>query len=69
MRGHGGLYKALTMKDSERLRREGDKIKFIDPIIKRGQVAGFGKEEEGKTFHKLHFLRTTSYFSACVTSL
>ena len=30
-------------EESERLRREGDKIKFIDLRFKRGQAAGFGK--------------------------
>ena len=29
---------------SERLRGEGDQIKFIDIRFERGQVVGFGKE-------------------------
>ena len=37
-------------------RRERDRIKFIDLRFERWQVVGFRKEEEGKTFHKLHVL-------------
>ena len=32
------------MEESERLRGEGDHIKFIDLRFERGQVVGFGKE-------------------------
>ena len=41
-------------EESERLRGERDPIKFIDLGFERWQVAG--KQEEGKTFHKLHVL-------------
>ena len=39
---------------SERLRGERDQIKFIDFRFERWQVVRFRKQEEGKTFHKLH---------------
>ena len=55
---HGGLYKPQRRKkeESERLTGEGDRIKFIDRRFERWQVADLGKEEEGKTFHKLNAL-------------
>ena len=37
-------------EDSERLREEGDRIKFIDFGLQRRYVVGLG------TFRKLHFL-------------
>ena len=42
--------------ESERLIGEGDNIKFIDLRFERWQVVDSGKQEEGKTFHKLHVL-------------
>ena len=58
MEGHGDHYKAPTMEErkSERLRGERDQIKFIDVRFERWQLVGFGKEEEGQTFHELHVL-------------
>ena len=35
-------------EESERLRGEGDQIKFIDPRVERWQVAGFWKETWGQ---------------------
>ena len=62
-KGYGGLYKAQTMEERRKRtakRRERDKIKFIDLRFERWQVVGrtqnSGKQEEGKTFHKLHVL-------------
>ena len=58
-KGHGGLYKAPTKEErqkSERLREEGDQIKFIDVIFQRWHVVGFRKEGGGKKFHKFHVL-------------
>ena len=43
-------------EESERLRGERDQIKFIDLGFERWQVVRFRKQEEGKTFHKLHVL-------------
>ena len=40
----------------ERLRGEKDQIKFIDLGFERWQVVRFRKQDEGKTFHKLHVL-------------
>ena len=42
----------LKKEESERLRGEGDKIKFIDFRFERWQVVGFGKEGrmQGATF-------------------
>ena len=34
----GGLYEAPTKEESERLRGEGDQVKFIDFRFERGQV-------------------------------
>ena len=44
-KGHDGLKKPQQLKkeESERLRREGDQIKFIDLRFDRWQVAGFRK--------------------------
>ena len=56
-KGYGGLYNAPTKKEeSERLRGERDQIKFTDLGFERWQVPTFRKQEEGKTFHKLHVL-------------
>ena len=43
-------------EESEQLRGARDKIKFIDIRFERWQIVGLRKEEEGKTFHKLHIL-------------
>ena len=47
-------------EESEQLRGQRDKIKFIDLRFERWQVVRFrkarGRQEEGKTFHKLHVL-------------
>ena len=48
--------KPQKVKKEERLRVERDQIKFIDLRFERWQVVGFRKEEEDKTFHKLHIL-------------
>ena len=56
-KGHGGLYKAPTKEDMRKRkaqRRERDQIKVIDIRFQRWQHSG--KQEEGKTFHKLHAL-------------
>ena len=44
------------MEESKRLRGESDQINFIHLGYERWQVIGFGKQEEGKMFHKLHVL-------------
>ena len=54
-KGHGSPYKGPTIKEGERL-RERDKIKFIDLRFERWQVGNSGKQEESKTFHRLHVL-------------
>ena len=43
-------------EESERLRGEGDQIRFNDLRFERWQVVGFRKQEEGNIFHKLHIL-------------
>ena len=41
--GHGGLYKAPTVKEqNDRVRGEEDMIKFIDLRFERCKVVGFG---------------------------
>ena len=42
-KGHGGLYKASKIEESERQRRERDQIKFIDLGCERWQVVRFRK--------------------------
>ena len=42
-----------TEEESERLRGERDKIKYIDVRLEQGQIVGFGKEQEARTFRKL----------------
>ena len=56
-KGYGGLYKAQQRKKEEREQlMYRDKIKFINLRFERWQVVGSGKQQEGKTFHKLHAL-------------
>ena len=43
------------MEESEKLKGEGNNIKFIDLRFERVEIVGFGKEE-GKMFHRLHVL-------------
>ena len=43
-------------EEGEELRGERDQIKFIDLRFERWQVVGLRKQEESKTFHKLHVL-------------
>ena len=43
-------------EESERRRGERYQFRFIDLRFERGSVVGSGKQEEGKTFHKLHVL-------------
>ena len=43
-------------EEDQRLRGEGDKVKFIDPGFERGQVVGFGKGREGNMLYELHIL-------------
>ena len=40
-KGHGGLYKAPTKQESERLRGVRNQIKFVDLRIERWQVVAF----------------------------
>ena len=47
-KGHGGLYKAPTREESERLRGERDQIKFIDLRFERWQVVGLSELCWGK---------------------
>ena len=43
-KGHDDLYKVQKMEEiSERIRGEGDKIKFIDLGFQRGKVVEFRK--------------------------
>ena len=42
-KGPDGLYKAPMMEESERLRGEGNKVKFIDIRLERGEAVGFRK--------------------------
>ena len=50
-------YKAQQRKKEEREQlMYRDKIKFINLRFERWQVVGSGKQQEGKTFHKLHAL-------------
>ena len=45
-------------EESERLRGEGDKMKFIYLGFERGQVVGFRKGRRRQVFDKLHILGT-----------
>ena len=45
-------------EESERLRGEGDKMKFIYLAFERGQVAGFRKGGRKQVFDKLPILGT-----------
>ena len=42
-KGNGGLWKAPTEEESEKVRGEEDQIKFIDLRFEIWQVEGFGK--------------------------
>ena len=56
-KGHGGLYKALTNKErrerkaKRREREVRSSLSILD--LKGGKLLDSGKQEEGKTFHKL----------------
>ena len=57
-KGHFGLSRPEKWKkeESEKLRGERDKIKFIDLRLERWQVLRFRKQDEGKRLRKLHVL-------------
>ena len=58
-KGHGGICKTPIKEEKRKQnakRSEGDQIKSIDLRFERWQVVRFRKQEEGKTFHKLHVL-------------
>ena len=42
-KGHGGLYKAPTKEESEQLRGQRDKIKFINLRFERWKVVGLSE--------------------------
>ena len=48
--------KPQQRKKEERQRGERDQIKFIDLRFERWPFVRFGKQEDGKRFHKLHVL-------------
>ena len=43
-------------EERKQLRGERYKIKFIDLRFEDGKLSDSGKQEEGKTFHKLHVI-------------
>ena len=45
-------------EEGKRLSGKRDQVKFIDLRLEGGQVIDLAKEEESKTFHKLHILGT-----------
>ena len=55
-KGHGDLYKAPTKE--ERRKRAAKRIRssLFTLDLKDGKLLDSGKQEEGKTFHKLHVL-------------
>ena len=58
-KGRGDIYIAPTKEERERQRGERDQIKFIGLLmldLKDGKLQDSGKQEEGKTFLKLHVL-------------
>ena len=55
-KSHSGLSKVPRKKERKkdrrgRLRGERDKVNLNDLSLERLQVVGFGKGDEGKTFH------------------
>ena len=54
--GHSGLHKAPAKEENERLRGEGDKFELLILDSVEGNLKDTRKDEEGKTFHKLHVL-------------
>ena len=52
-KGHDGLHKAPKKEESERLRGEGDEIKFIDLRFERWQVVGYGLMNVGSWYFSL----------------
>ena len=59
--GHDGLYKAPTKDERRKRRLRGERENRSSLLIldlNDGKLYDSGKQEEGKTFHKLHFLGT-----------
>ena len=71
-KGLGGLYKASTMEERRKrkasrvvqISQEGREIRscLLMFDLKDGKLWYSGKEEEGKTFHKLHVLEMNDHF-------
>ena len=58
-KGHVGLYKAPTEEEVRKRRakrREKIRSRLLILDFKDGRLKDSGKQEEGKTFHKLHVL-------------
>ena len=60
-KGYGGLYNAQQRKKEERERLRGEREREIKSSLlildlKDGKLSDSGKQEEDKTFHKLHVL-------------
>ena len=59
-KGHGGLYKAPTVEERRKRkpkrRERGVRSSLLILDLKDGKLQDSGKQEEGKTFHKLHVL-------------
>ena len=53
-KGHGGLYKAPTKEESEKLRGGRDQVRFIDLRFELWQVVRFRKGR--RRHHKLHVI-------------
>ena len=63
--GNGGLYKTPARKkdESERLRKEGDKIQCISLGFERGKVAGFRKGRRKQAIRRWNLLQLPVYQS------
>ena len=62
-KGHGCLYKAPTMEERRKRMLRGEReirSSLLILYLKDGRLDS-GKQEDGKTFHKLHVLGVNDY--------
>ena len=57
-KGHGDLYNASTMeaRRKQKAKRREIRSSLLILDLKDGKLQDSGKQEEGKTFHKMHVL-------------
>ena len=61
-KGHGGLYNAPTKEErrKQKAKRREIRSSLLILDLRDGKLWDPGKQEEGKTAHKLQYINTTS---------